>query len=125
MRLTSLLNCRQFALIVLLRIVAGCVAPAVPYPCTLMLADPAHVAVAVAVQVSGGVYVAVTVQVPFGTAGENGVPSTAFAGIEVSPGLMAVPTAHVPPIAQVPVPLTGVSVIAVGINGPASTLGFG
>jgi hypothetical protein len=107
----------QFALIVLLMI--GVVA-AVPYPVTVRLAVPAQVAVAV--QARGGVYVAVTVQVPLGTYGDAGVPAAAFAAIAASPGLIAVPTAHVPPTAQVPVPLLGVNVIAVGIYGPASTL---
>src|SRR5947209_12982880 len=36
-------------------------------------------------------------QVPLGTYGVAGVPSAAFAGIAAIPGLIAVPTAHVPP----------------------------
>jgi hypothetical protein len=112
-------------LIVLLMIVAGCAAAAVPYPRIVMFAVPAHVAVAVAVQVAGGVYVAVTVQDPLGTYGDAGVPAAAFAGTAASPGLIAVPTAHVPPITQVPVPVSGVSMMKLGTNGPASTLGAG
>ena len=112
-------------MIVLLMIVAGCAAPALPYPCIVTFAVPVHVAVAVAVQVAGGVYVAVTVQDPLGTYGDAVVPAVGFAATAASPGLIAVPTAHVPPIAQVPVPLSGVSVIKVGTNGPASGLAAG
>ena len=88
---------------------------AVPYPVTVTLADPFS---APPVAPRGGVYVAVTVQVPCGTAGDGGVVD----GTAAIPGLIAVPTAHVPPAAQVPVPVSGVSVIAVGTIGPASTL---
>ena len=56
----------------------------------------------------------VTVQLPLGVAGVGGVATT--------PGLMGVPTAQVPPTAKVPVPVSCVSVIAVGRSGPASTL---
>ena len=45
-------------------LVMSAVEPAVPYPVTESLADPAQVPVAVAVQVAGGVYAAVIVQVP-------------------------------------------------------------
>ena len=95
---------------------------AVPNPDTVSVARPFS---APPVAPAGGVYVAVTVQDPLGTYGDAGVPSAGFAGIAASPGLIAVPTAHVPPSAQVPVPVSGVSVIAVGINGPASTLTAG
>jgi len=95
---------------------------AVPYPDTVTLAVPFS---APPVAPTGGVYVAVTVQDPLGTYGDAGVPSTGFAGIAACPGLIAVPTAHVPPSAQVPVPVSGVNVIAVGIYGPASILGAG
>ena len=95
---------------------------AVPYPDTVSLAVPFS---APPVAPAGGVYVAVTVQDPLGTYGDAGVPSAGLAGIAANPGLIAVPTAHVPPSAQVPVPLSGVNVIAVGIYGPASTLGAG
>ena len=88
---------------------------AVPYPVTVTLAVPFSVTPGAA---TGGVYVAVTVQVPCGTAGDGGVVD----GTAAIPGLIAVPTAHVPPSAQVPVPVSGVNVIAVGIYGPASTL---
>ena len=44
----------------------------------------------------------------------------ASGGTKVPPGLMGVPTAHVPPSAQVPVPVSGVSVMADGVTGPAS-----
>ena len=104
----------QFALIVLLMIGA---VEVVPYPVTVTFAVPFS---AVPVAPAGGVYVAVTVQVPLGTYGDAGV--VAVAGIAAIPGLIAVPTAQVPPSAQVPVPLSGVNVIAVGIYGPASTL---
>src|SRR6266700_4142880 len=87
----------------------------VPTPVTVTRAVPFSAA---PVAPAGGVYVAVTVQVPFGTAGEGGVVD----GTAAIPGLIAVPTAHVPPAAQVPVPVSGVSVIAVGTIGPASTL---
>ena len=93
-------------------------AAAVPYPVMMRRADPFS---APPVAPTGGVYVAVIVQVPFGTAGDGGVVVVTAA----IPGLIAVPTAHVPPSAQVPVPVSGVSVIAVGMIGPASTLGAG
>jgi len=95
---------------------------AVPTPLTVSLAVPFS---APPVAPAGGVYVAVTVQDPLGTYGDAVVPLAAFAGIAACPGLIAVPTAHVPPSAQVPVPVSGVNVIAVGIYGPASTLGAG
>jgi len=88
---------------------------AVPYPVTVTLADPFS---APPVAPRGGVYVAVTVQVPCGTAGDGGVVD----GTAAIPGLIAVPTAQVPPSAQVPVPVSRVNVIAVGTYGPASTL---
>ena len=92
-----------------------------PIPVTVTFAVPFS---AVPVAPAGGVYVAVTVQVPPATAGDpggtGGVPGPA--GTAAIPELIAVPTAQVPPSAQVPVPLSGVNVIAVGIYGPASTL---
>src|SRR2546427_5449187 len=93
-------------------------AAAVPYPVTMRRADPFS---APPIAPAGGVYVAVIVQVPFGTAGDGGVVVVTAA----IPGLIAVPTAHVPPSTQAPVPVSRVSVIAVGIIGPASTLGAG
>src|SRR5207253_10264564 len=95
---------------------------AVPYPVTVSLAVPFNAA---PVAPTGGVYVAVTVQFPLGTYGDAGVPSAGFAGIAASPGVIAVATAHVPPSAQVSVPVSGVCVIAVGVYGPASTLSAG
>ncbi len=49
----------------------------------------------------------------------------AAGGTKVPPGLMAVPTAQVPPRAKVPVAVSGVSVMADGMYGPASAFVFG
>src|SRR5882757_2760604 len=63
---------------------------------------------------AGGVYVIVIVQLE---------PATG--GTKVPPALMGVPTAQVPPRAKVPVLVSGVSKIAVGMYGPASGFVFG
>src|SRR3979490_2276295 len=63
---------------------------------------------------AGGVYVVVIVQL-----------EPAAGGTKVPPGLMGAPTAQVPPSAKVPVLVSGVSVIAVGMYGPASGFVFG
>ena len=49
----------------------------------------------------------------------------ATGGTNVPPAFTAVPTAQVPPRAKVPVPVSRVRVMAVGIHGPASTFVFG
>jgi len=63
---------------------------------------------------TGGVYVIVIVQLE---------PATG--GTKVPPALMGVPTAQVPPRVKVPVLVSGVRKINVGMYGPASGFVFG